>query len=348
MKRYILPSLKLLLFLVIAVALTKIAFFPSQSQGQNQATLDPSYTVVIPTVTVEKGDITNTVDVAGQIVEDAPVSAPATANATVARLIYENGDTVSAGESIMTLAEVTEQDPIVSTDEEGNETVTEQDPVTKYTEVYAPISGIVRYSVIKDQETSVGSSVATISPGTFSAVGTITAEEQYRLTDPPSEAEVTINEGPAPFGCSNLKIGTETDTATDEEGDYTPSDGTSVKVRCAVPVDQTVFPGLTATIGISSGSVTDALVVPVTAVEGSFDTGNVWLLSDPEDPESAVETEVVLGITDGMNIQITDGLKEGDTILMNVPGKDVVRTGEPNTCEPDGSVCYDENGEEYM
>ena len=33
MKRYVLPALKILIALVIAVALTKIAFFPSQTEG---------------------------------------------------------------------------------------------------------------------------------------------------------------------------------------------------------------------------------------------------------------------------------------------------------------------------
>ena len=135
---------------------------------------------------------------------------------------------------------------------------------------------------------------------------------------------------------------------TNTEGDTTTTtgDGTSVEVRCTVPTDQTVFPGLKATIGIDAGSVTGALLAPVSAVEGSFTAGSVWVLSDPSDPKTAVKTAVTLGITDGTNIQITEGVKEGDTILQYVPGKDITRTGKPNTCEPDYSVCYDENGEE--
>lgn len=35
-------------------------------------------------------------------------------------------------------------------------------------------------------------------------------------------------------------------------------------------------------------------------------------------------------------------------VLTFVPGKDVQRTGTPNTCEPDNSVCYDENGKEIL
>ena len=72
------------------------------------------------------------------------------------------------------------------------------------------------------------------------------------------------------------------------------------------------------------------------------------MVTDPDKPAEAVKREVALGITDGATIQVTDGLKEGDTVLTFVPGKDVQRTGTPNTCEPDNSVCYDENGKEIL
>ena len=62
----------------------------------------------------------------------------------------------------------------------------------------------------------------------------------------------------------------------------------------------------------------------------------------------AEKREVTLGITDGTNVQVTDGLSEGDEILLFVPNKDTVRTGKPNTCEADMSVCYDDNGKEIL
>ncbi|BDA64975.1 efflux RND transporter periplasmic adaptor subunit [Actinomyces bowdenii] len=353
MKRYIVPTLKALIAVVIAVALTKIAFFPSKDASSEQ-TLQPGFTVAAPTVTVAKGDISNAVSVEGQIVEDAPVEAKSTLAGSVARLIYEDGATVSAGEPIMTLKKVETQEPTTSVDEEGNQRTTQPEPKTTWVDVYAPASGTVKYKVIRDQETPVGTVVATVAPGTYSAKGTVTASQQYRLTSPPSEASVSVDSGPAPFSCTDLKVGTRnTDTTTSAnpaagggEPAATPEDGNKVEVRCSVPSDQQVFPGLKATINIDAGSATDALLVPVSAVEGNYSTGVVWLLSDPADPASATKTEVSLGINDGSSIQVTEGLSEGDTILQFVPGKDVKRKGEPNSCEPDGSVCYDEKGEE--
>ena len=355
-KRYIMPTLKVLIALVIALALTKIAFFPSSGASGTTST-DPSFTTNAPTVTVTSGDISNAVSIEGQIVEDAPVEAKSTLAGTVARLIYEEGAQVAVGEPIMTLKKTEAQEPQNSTDAEGNPTTVQPEPKVTWVDVYAPATGTVKYKVIRDQETPVGTVVATVTPGTYSAKGTVKASQQYRLTSAPGEASVSVDSGPAPFTCTDLKIGskettgsgTGTATGTDASGlgaASTPEDSDKVEVRCTVPADQQVFPGLKATIDIDAGSATGALLVPVSAVEGNYSTGVVWVLSDPDDPSSAVKTDVTLGINDGTSIQVTDGVAEGDTILQFVPGKDVKRKGEPNTCEPDGSVCYDENGEE--
>lgn len=192
-----------------------------------------------------------------------------------------------------------------------------------------------------------------MTPQTYSATGDITAAQQYRLTNAPAAATISTTDGPAPFSCTDLKIGTKenTSTTTGQDGSSTTTssgDGTKVEVRCSVPAEQQVFAGLKITIGIDAGSATGAVLAPVTAVEGSVTTGNVWVVTDPDNPKDAEKREVSLGINDGTNIQITNGLAEGETILQYVPGKDIVRTGNPNTCEPDNSACYDENGKEIL
>ena len=66
------------------------------------------------------------------------------------------------------------------------------------------------------------------------------------------------------------------------------------------------------------GKAENVLVVPTTAVEGSVGTGNVYLPS--ADGGKAAKQAVGLGLTDGKQVQITTGLKKGDTILQFVPG----------------------------
>lgn len=374
MKRYLLTGLKVLLALVVTAALVKLAFFPDSEQTAPTAA-QTGFSVSTPLVTVTKADVKSAVDIDGQVVADAPTQVPATSVGTVARLYFDNGATVTSGEPILTIKKtetVTTTDngsngsngANGSSDSKGAGSADSSDSDSKadttpkttekvtYIDVYAPATGTINYSVIKDQETTVGTSIASISTGTYSATGTISAAQQYQLTQAPTSATLTIKSGPAPFACNNLKIGTGTASAPTnstaapkDTTDASSGDGTTVQVRCAVPADKKVFPGLKATISIAVGEAKGALTVPLTAVQGNYATGKVWLVPDPTKPTKTVETTVKLGINDGNQIVVTSGLKEGDSILQFVPGQDVDKTGKPNSCDPDGT-CYDSAGKE--
>lgn len=375
MKRYLLTGLKVLLALVVTAALVKLAFFPDSEQTTPTAA-QTGFSVSTPLVTVTKADVKSAVDIDGQVVADAPTQVPATSVGTVARLYFDNGATVTSGEPILTIKKT---ETVTTTDNGSNgsngangssdskgangsadssdsdskaDTTPKTTEKVTYIDVYAPATGTINYSVIKDQETTVGTSIASISTGTYSATGTISAAQQYQLTQAPTSATLTIKSGPAPFACSNLKIGTgaassstNPTAAPKDNADASSGDGTTVQVRCAVPADKKVFPGLKATISIAVGEAKGALTVPLTAVQGNYATGKVWLVPDPTKPTKAVETTVKLGINDGNQIVVTSGLKEGDSILQFVPGQDVDKTGKPNSCDPDGT-CYDSAGKE--
>lgn len=373
-KRYLLTGLKVLLALVVTAALVKLAFFPDSEQTTPTAA-QTGFSVSTPLVTVTKADVKSAVDIDGQVVADAPTQVPATSVGTVARLYFDNGAAVTSGEPILTIKKtetVTTTDngsngsngANGSSDSKGAGSADSSDSDSKadttpkttekvtYIDVYAPATGTINYSVIKDQETTVGTSIASISTGTYSATGTISAAQQYQLTQAPTSATITIKSGPAPFACNNLKIGTGTASAPTnstaapkDTTDASSGDGTTVQVRCAIPADKKVFPGLKATISIAVGEAKGALTVPLTAVQGNYATGKVWLVPDPAKPTKTVETTVKLGINDGNQIVVTSGLKEGDSILQFVPGQDVDKTGKPNSCDPDGT-CYDSAGKE--
>lgn len=373
MKRYLLTGLKVLLALVVTAALVKLAFFPDSEQT-TPTTAQTGFSVSTPLVTVTKADVKSAVDIDGQVVADAPTQVPATSVGTVARLYFDNGAAVTSGEPILTIKKT---ETVTTTDNGSNgsngangssdskgtngsadssDSAADTTPKTTekvtYVDVYAPTTGTINYSVIKDQETTVGTSIASISTGTYSATGTISASQQYQLTQAPTSATLTIKSGPAPFACGNLKIGTGTASsstnstaAPKDSTDTSSGDATTVQVRCAVPADKKVFPGLKATISIAVGEAKGALTVPLTAVQGNYATGKVWLVPDPTKPTKTVETTVKLGINDGNQIVVTSGLKEGDSNLQFVPGQDVDKTGKPNSCDPDGT-CYDSAGKE--
>ena len=374
MKRYLLTGLKVLLALVVTAALVKLAFFPDSEQTTPTAA-QTGFSVSTPLVTVTKADVKSAVDIDGQVVADAPTQVPATAVGTVARLYFDNGAAVTSGEPILTIKKTetvtttgngsngsngangsSDSKGTGSADSSDSDSKADTTPKTTekvtYVDVYAPATGTINYSVIKDQETTVGTSIASISTGTYSATGTISAAQQYQLTQAPTSATLTIKSGPAPFACGNLKIGTGTAStptnstaAPKDTTDASSGDGTTVQVHCAIPADKKVFPGLKATISIAVGEAKGALTVPLTAVQGNYATGKVWLVPDPTKPTKTVETTVKLGINDGNQIVVTSGLKEGDSILQFVPGQDVDKTGKPNSCDPDGT-CYDSAGKE--
>ena len=71
----------------------------------------------------------------------------------------------------------------------------------------------------------------------------------------------------------------------------------------------------------------NVLVVPVTAVQGSVQSGRVWIPGADGEP---VERPVTLGLTDGDQVEVTGGLTEGEMVLqfVPIPDDDVV---DPNT-----------------
>jgi multidrug efflux pump subunit AcrA (membrane-fusion protein) len=113
--------------------------------------------------------------------------------------------------------------------------------------------------------------------------------------------------------------------------------GGGTTARCAVPPGTAVFAGMGATMAIQAGLAENVLVVPVTAVQGSVQTGNVWVVGEDGEP---VERPVTLGLTDGEMIEIKEGLAEGEQILQFVPVPDDTPidpfSGEPMPAGPFG------------
>ncbi|MEO7349999.1 MAG: HlyD family efflux transporter periplasmic adaptor subunit [Terrimesophilobacter sp.] len=293
-RRWIFPIIRIVIFAAIAVALVKVAFYPDTPAVHDPAV--PGAEIVEPQIAVTVGVVHNDVMLDGSVAADAAVPAKSPAMGTVHKVFVTVDQTVAAGDKIMTIwTEVPRDDGSIRFRES---TVT------------APAAGVVSsVALMVDQMASVGDVVAQIAPPTFHVTATLMAEQQYRLTTQPTEAQVSIVGGPAPFTCTGLKITTAASGADGTSG------GTSV--TCAVPAEVRVFSGLSASMTIAGGIAENVLVVPVTAVEGSADTGNVYFLL----PDGSTEMRpVVLGLSDGFNVEIKEGLAEGDMILQFVPG----------------------------
>jgi multidrug efflux pump subunit AcrA (membrane-fusion protein) len=75
--------------------------------------------------------------------------------------------------------------------------------------------------------------------------------------------------------------------------------------------------------------------VPLTAVEGAAQTGVVYFVL----PDGSTEQRpVTLGINDGVSVEVTDGLAEGEMVLQFVPGAPAVDPNFPGGKPVDGGV----------
>ncbi|TBN56459.1 biotin/lipoyl-binding protein [Glaciihabitans arcticus] len=309
-RTWVFPILRILLLMVVAVALVKFAFFPDKPVEDNSQS--PSAEIVEPQIPVALGTVQNDVSLAGNIAANPAVAVPATAAGEVHRVHVKAGQKVKKGQLMVVLRSETFSDDGTS--------------VRRFVNVKAPVAGTVsNLTALVGQSFVVGDPIGQIAPPSFTVSGSIPPEQLYRLLTQPKTAEVTINGGPAPFTCTNLRI--TSPLAGEEPGEGESSGGPLV--QCAVPADVRVFPGLTATIVIAGGIAENVLVVPMTAVEGTAETGNVYVVVEGGEPELRA---VTLGLNDGINVEIKDGLEEGELILQFVPGA----LGGEEVLGPDG------------
>jgi multidrug efflux pump subunit AcrA (membrane-fusion protein) len=343
LRTVVFPALRLLVWAVIAVALVVLAFRggsgdPGGPSGPGAPTLELSS----PPVPVSRGTVTNTVSVTGTVVADPAVPVKATAAGTVRRVLVTQGATVTAGQALLEIRYEEQLDPVVGRDAEGNPTSTPRPPRVRTATVPAPTAGkLTTLDVLVDQIVAVGDKVGAISPGTLSVTATLTQAEQFRLLAPPATAEVEVQGGPAPFTCTGLTLGapaaTGDEDAAGQPGAGPPPDGSGggggTTARCAVPPGVTVFAGMGATVRVSAGTAENVLVVPITAVQGSVQTGNVWVVAEDGTEE---QRAVTLGLSDGDQIEVKEGLAEGEQVLQFVPVPDDTPVEDPMMGGPYG------------
>jgi multidrug efflux pump subunit AcrA (membrane-fusion protein) len=279
-RRWIFPLLLVVVLAAGAAALVKIAFFPDHAVAQ----VSPEASITDPVVAVERGSVVNELSLSGNVARDEDYTVRSEITGTVTAVHVGEGATVAAGQKLFTV---------------------KQDEPKKDIDVLAPEAGEVsEIALVKGQTTSVGTETYKITPARYHVLATVEPVQLYRLVNAPTDASVTITGGPAPFTCTGVRV-------------EVSAEGTA-SVRCAVPADQVVFAGLPAALDLALGQVDDALVIPVTAVQGGSGTGNVWVDSgDGSDPE---ERAVTLGVNDGTIVEIVSGLEEGESIRQFVPG----------------------------
>jgi multidrug efflux pump subunit AcrA (membrane-fusion protein) len=326
-RRTVFPAVRILLLAVIAAALVELAF-GGDPATDDEDPLSPTADVVEPQVAITTGTIVNDVDIDAVIAANPPVVVKATDEGTVSVLLAEPGQVVEAGDPLLEVVSEEAGEPHTETAEDGTVSEVPGETTRRYHAIESPVAGTVgEFSVLRGQAVSIGDQVGTVEAGGFAVSATITPEQQYRLLGAPASAHVAPQGGQAPFECANVRVGRAEGSTTDPaQGPADPMSGpqSNTRITCDVPAGTTVFDGASATLTVSAGQADGVLVAPVTAVEGSFESGNVWVVTGGAEPEKRA---VTLGLTDGELVEIRDGVVEGETILEFVPGRDEMPGG---------------------
>lgn len=345
-RKWIFPTIRIVLVAVIAIALAKLAFFPDRAEADAE-TLSPTGSVSEPQVPVARGSIANDVVLTGTVNADAAAPVKATGTGAVDEVFAAAGQQVAAGQKLYDIKVPDEVEPTETVGPDGMPTMTTPKPSFHFEKVLAPTAGVLSsLDVITGQPVATGDVTGQVAPPSFNVTATLSPEQQYRLTSAPTEALVTIAGGPAPFTCSGLVISTPSSGAGGGAGAAGAAAGAGgagsgaeasggTTVRCTVPGDVRVFPGLSAQVKISAGSAADVLVVPITAVEGGAETGVVWLVTPDGE---RVEQPVKLGLSDGTQVEVVEGVAEGDQVLQFVPGAPGEAGQEGCVQSPDGMM----------
>jgi hypothetical protein len=150
-------------------------------------------------------------------------------------------------------------------------------------------------------------------------------ELAYRLLDPPVAVKARIKGGPSGFACAWAGLqpaGAPPSAAVSSARELGPQMA-GVVMRCSIPDDIRVVPGMAGTMVLQMATPVTAQALPVTAVIGGAERGQVVVVHDDGSTEIR---DIELGISDVFNIQILSGLQPGEKVLQNPTQADVARS----------------------
>ncbi|WP_036554875.1 efflux RND transporter periplasmic adaptor subunit [Nocardiopsis sp. CNT312] len=225
---------------------------------------------------------------------------------TVTRVWVSDGDAVDNGAPILTLAVPGGPAP------EGDGAA----PGTREVVLHSPDAGVV--SGLGDLWTGdtvePGTAVAEVAQEEFRAVANVPPNDLYRFVEDPEDITLRIEQGPADITCTFLSLGTVPAGAQEAAGDGGGEAG--AELVCRIPAGVDVFEGVRGELSVAAAEVSGVVAVPVTAVRGGGGEGEVMVVAGDGGHEPR---EVSLGVTDGSMIEVTEGLRVGESVLDPVP-----------------------------
>lgn len=160
----------------------------------------------------------------------------------------------------------------------------------------------------------------------FGVSATVSPEDMFRIYETPHTATVAIRGGATGVECTVVPAATSLPAQSGEvagavapaAGEDAPAaPGGSAAATCLLPLETVAYEGVPAKLGLRTGQASGVLTLPVTAVSGQRQQGEVLLLPRGGSPEVR---SVQLGISDGVRIEIVKGLAAGDIVSAQPPG----------------------------
>ncbi|MFC4560427.1 efflux RND transporter periplasmic adaptor subunit [Nocardiopsis mangrovi] len=279
-------------------------------------------------VPVERGEIDSQVVLDATVRADAASAVEPKEAGEVSRLWVADGQAVEEGAPIVSVTVAGDGGTGGGDDADGGGGGA---PATESVALTAPASGTVDGldDLAVGDPVEPGTAVARITQDEFRAVAAIPPNDLYRFYDDPREIMLKIDQGPAAEACEFLSLGEISEetaqSGNDEEAGGDPymmggeSDGgaeATAELHCRVPDSLQVFPGVQGKLSVVTGRAENALLVPLTALRGSIDQGEVIVVGEDGTEEPR---EVELGVSDGTMVEVTDGLTLDDQVLDPVP-----------------------------
>lgn len=187
---------------------------------------------------------------------------------------------------------------------EAEETLLELLKIQKYGGITAPVSGSI-FGVADLDELEADPTLRdllTLSPDVSMSV-TISVDESDILSlELDQEASVSVS-----------SVTEDVLTGIVTEIDKTASDGAYTAVVTLDKIDG-MLPGMSADVDVQIQGVENALLVPADAVHYTSTGAYVYTSYDEETQEYGGRVDVVTGLSNDNDVEITSGLKEGDTV----------------------------------
>lgn len=269
-------------------------------------------------VEVELGDISSVLVLDATVRAEPGEDVRARNGGRVTQVWVQDGEQVDTGAPVVNLAVPNDSaDAGGDGDDDGGGA-----PATTEITLRAPDSGkVTGLDLEVGEDVEPGAVLATVAPDEYRAVATVPANDLFRFYEDPSDISFEIDQGPPAESCDFISLGDDdADGARSDDEDAGggggDASGDGVELSCRVTSELDVFAGIQGKLSVVTGEADDVLLVPVTAVRGNVASGEVIVVQSDGSEEVR---EVELGVSDGTNIEVTDGLDAGDEVVNPVP-----------------------------